>query len=142
MLNAAQIGNELNRSVKLAIDSGEARSIEEAQRIFQGYKLSIVVGPDLAFSATKQAALLTAVNTGRRCFLGGVEVRECPDAELVVPLLNCRSVPEAVVQLGGTLVSKITGLGAIAAMKSAGVYRDSADLQKWGLAEMKFSGVQ
>ena len=108
MLNAAQIGNELNRSVKLAIDSGEARSIEEAQRIFQGYKLSIVVGPDLAFSATKQAALLTAVNTGRRCFLGGVEVRECPDAKLVVPLLNCRSVPEAVVQLGGTLVSKIT----------------------------------
>ena len=102
MLNGEHLGNELNRSVKLAMDSGEASSAEEAHRIFQGYCLSIVVGPDVGSSATKQAALLTAVNTGRRCFLGGVEVRmDCPDAELLVPWRDCRTIGQAVVDLLG-----------------------------------------
>jgi hypothetical protein len=109
MLNGEQLGNDLNRSVKLAMDSGEARSAEEAQKIFQGYRLSILVGPDVAVSATKQAALLTAVNTGRRCFLGSVEVTGCPDAGLLVPWQKCRTLAEAVVSLGGTLTNRAAG---------------------------------
>ena len=68
-------------------------------RIFQSYRPSIVVGPDVGSSATKQAALLTAVNTGRRCFLGGVEVHGLSDAELLIPWRDCRTIAQAVADL-------------------------------------------
>jgi len=102
-MDANVIGDTLNRSVKLAIDSGEAASLDEARRIFEGYRLRINVGPDVAFSPTLQAALLTAVNVGRRCFLGGVEVSGCPDSELHLPWRHCRTIPEAVDDLQGRL---------------------------------------
>src|SRR5215475_14657017 len=102
-LNADQVGDTLNRSVKLAMDSGEAATSGEARRIFESYRLSISAGQDIESSPTKQAALLTAVNTGRRCFLGGVEVACCPDAELLIPWRNCRTIAEAVRDLQGSL---------------------------------------
>jgi hypothetical protein len=104
-MDAGLLSNDLNRSVKLAIDSGEADSIEEARRIFEGYRLCINIGADLAFSPTLQASLLTAVNTGRRCFLGGVEVTGCPDAALLIPWRRCRTVAEAITDLQGKLTS-------------------------------------
>lgn len=100
-MDAKILGDELNRSVKLAVDSGEASSLEEAERIFEGYRLCIGVGADAAASPTIQAALLTAVNVGRRCFLGGVEVVGCPEAKLLVPWRNCRTILEAVQDLQG-----------------------------------------
>lgn len=103
-MNAIEMGNDLNRSVKLAIDSGEATTLEEARRIFGQYRLRINVGPDIAFSPTLQATLMTAVNTARRCFLGGVEVSGCPDADLLIPWQRCRSVTEAVESLQGKIV--------------------------------------
>lgn len=104
MITGEQLGNELNRSVKLAMDSGEARSPREAEMIFKRYRLGIIAGSDVASSPTKQAALLTAVNTGRRCFLGGVEVQiDCSDAELLVPWRACRTIGQAVVDLQGKL---------------------------------------
>lgn len=104
MLTTEQIGNELNRSIKLAIDTGEASTIDEARAIFEGYKLGIRVGPDIASSPTKQVALLTAINTARRCFLGGVEVeiRE-GKANLLVPWRDCLTVDQAIIDLGGKI---------------------------------------
>jgi hypothetical protein len=99
------IGNELNRSVKLAVDSGEATSLEEARSIFEQYRLRIHVGPDLTSSPTLQSALLTAVNTGRRCFLGGVEIAGCPDADLLIPWRQCRTLAEAITDLQGGLTA-------------------------------------
>jgi hypothetical protein len=64
----------LNRLVKIALDTGEASTIEEAQRIFAGYRMQIAVGQDVAESAVLQATLLTAANCGARAFLGGVSV--------------------------------------------------------------------
>jgi hypothetical protein len=101
MMDASNLGDELNRSVKLAVDSGEAASLEEAERIFEGYRLRIGVGSDAASSPTLQAALLTAVNVGRRCFLGGVEVAGCTDAKLLVPWRRCGTILEAVQDLQG-----------------------------------------
>jgi hypothetical protein len=68
------MSDSLNRLVKIALDTGEASSIEEAERIFAGYRLQIAVGADVAQSAVLQAALLTAVNCATRAFLGGVTV--------------------------------------------------------------------
>lgn len=108
MLTGEQIGNELNRSIKLAIDSGEASTIDEARVIFEGYRLGIIVGLDAAASATKQAALLTAVNTARRCFLGGVEVQiGNANADLLLSWRDCRTIGQAIVDLGGTISDAI-----------------------------------
>jgi hypothetical protein len=97
--------DELHRAVKLALDSGEAATLEEALALFKGYRLAIDVGPDVAHSGSLQAAVLTAVNTARRCFLGGVEVAGALDVELLVPWRRCRTLAEAVVDLGGTAVT-------------------------------------
>ena len=97
--------DELHRAVKLAIDSGEAATLEDAIVLFKGYRLAIDVGPDVAFSPSLQAALLTAVNTARRCFLGGVEVAGRLDSELIVPWKQCRTLGDAIRDLGGVVVA-------------------------------------
>jgi len=68
------MSDALNRLVKLALDTGEASSVEDAERIFRNYRMQIVVGADVAHNAVLQAALLTAVNCAARGFLGGVTV--------------------------------------------------------------------
>lgn len=105
-MDANVIGDGLHRSAKLAMDSGEAATLEEALRLFEGYRLRIDVGPDVACSPTLQVALLTAVNAARRCFLGGVEVTGCPDAQLLVPWRDCRSIAEAIRNLQGSVIDE------------------------------------
>lgn len=106
-VDTAMIAKRLNRLVKLAVDTGEAATIEDAHRLFAGYRLAISVGTDAARSATGQAALLTAVNTGRRSLLGGVEVAGIADAPLLVPLMSYRTLDEAVEGLGGKVVDAV-----------------------------------
>lgn len=104
MLNNKNIQDELSRTVKMLLDSGEAASVEEGYEIFAGYRLRVSVGPDVAFSPTFHAALLTVVNTARRCFLGGIEVAGVADAELAVRWKSFRKLRDAVGDLGGELV--------------------------------------
>lgn len=99
--------DQLHRLVKLALDAGEACSLEEAERLFAGYRLAIDVGPDVAGSSTLQAAVLTAVNTARRSFLGGVQVTGTLDTPLRVPWGRCLTLGEAVVDLQGHIVRDI-----------------------------------
>lgn len=105
--DATLIAERLNRLVKLAIDTGEAETIDEAQRLFAGYRLAVSAGPAVAKSPTHQAALLTIVNTGRRSLLGGVEIAGVADAPLLVPLAPFRTLSEAVTGLGGKLVKAV-----------------------------------
>ena len=72
--------DELHRLVKLAIDTGEAESIEHALRIFARYRIGVAVGPEIATSATHQAALLTFLRLASRVFLGGIDVVVSVDA--------------------------------------------------------------
>ena len=74
MTNLGDLADSLHRTVKLALDSGEASSIGEAQRIFQGYRIQIAVGAAAHRDPALQAAALTAVNCATRTFLGGVSV--------------------------------------------------------------------
>lgn len=99
--------DELHRLVKLALDTGEARTLEEAERLFTEYRLGIAVGPDAAASPTLQALVLTAVNAGRRSFLGGVQVAGAVDIPLRVRWRGCRTLGEAVGDLQGHVVETI-----------------------------------
>jgi hypothetical protein len=99
------LDDRLHRAVKLALDSGEAASLEEATALFCSYRLVVEIGPDVARSASLQSVLLTAVNTGRRCFLGGVTVAADAavlNAPLRVTWPGSRTIGEAIVHLHGT----------------------------------------
>ncbi len=114
MTTTAVVGpNELHRHLKLALDTGETASLEEAQRLFDSYRLGVVVGSSVVHSATMQAAVLTAVNTGRRSFLGGVCVEGTLDVPLLVPWGRCRTLGEAVVDLQGVVADCAPGVPRI-----------------------------
>src|SRR5215470_10203648 len=98
------LADRLNRLVKLALDTGEAASIEDAEKMFFGYKLSVSVGEDVRHCATQQAALLTIVNCARRSLLGGVEVEGIAGMPLLLPVHPYRTLKEAVAGLGGKVV--------------------------------------
>ena len=101
------MGDNLHRLVKLAMDTGEADSLEEAEKLFMSYRLGVAVGDDVGHSQTLQAALLTIVNSARRCLLGGIEVEGVVGMSLMVPVPPYRSLEEAVAGLGGRVVRSI-----------------------------------
>jgi hypothetical protein len=101
------IRDSLPRLSKLAIDTGEAASIESAVEQLREYRLSVLVGPQSASSAVNQATLLTLVNVACRCFLGGVQVCGALDAPLLCQLPIGTTLLDAVVSLGGRVVPAI-----------------------------------
>ena len=114
MTTTAVVGpDHLHRHLKLALDTGEVASLEEAQRLFDSYRLGIVVGSDVAHSETMQAAVLTAVNTGRRSFLGGVCVEGTVDVPLLVPSGRSRTLGEAIADLQGVVTNCAPGVPRI-----------------------------
>jgi hypothetical protein len=94
--------DHLSRTVKLEIDDGTARTFAEAVARADSYVLQIVVGDDVAGSATREAMLLTAVNSARRAFPGGVHVTT-PAGTLTCRWALDATVADAVERLGGTI---------------------------------------
>ena len=136
-MNDWNIGDNLNRAIKLAIDSGDAKSVEEAQQLFETYRLAVAVGPDIGYSPTLQASLLTIVNAARRCFLGGVEVCGPTDVKLLVPWLGCRTIAEAIRSLQGSIVRTLTpeiprvSIGDAASQGDAGEFHVRPTFSGW-----------
>lgn len=100
MTNIDDLRNNLHRTVKLALDSGEARNVEEAERIFSNYRMQVVIGPDANHDPTLQVAALTAVNCAARTFLGGVSVVGAT-GPLTVRIPRQSDFPTCLVSLGG-----------------------------------------
>lgn len=96
----------LHRLLKEALDSGAAASIEDAERLFEGYRLGIRIDEVEAGSVAGQVALLTLVVLARRVFLGGVGVTGPLETELKVPLpFTGSTLGEALIELGGQVVT-------------------------------------
>lgn len=131
------MSDELHRSVKMALDTGEAASVEDAYALFEGYRLVVAVGANVRSSATLQAALLTIVNTARRCFLGGVEVVGQLCVPLCVPWSGLQTLAEAVQDLGGVLTDEpnpeapLVVLGDAAAVPGARPFAMRVTFQGW-----------
>ena len=96
--------DELHRTTKLELDEGRARTVDEAQAIMAGYVLQIDVGVDVTESETRQAMLLTAVNTAVRAFLGGVRVRLGENGRMEVAWADGLDIVSAVETYGGEIV--------------------------------------
>ncbi len=91
----------LHRLVKLALDNGTARSVEEARALFEGYALDVSVEADAAQEPEHQIALLTTVALARRVFLGGVRVTGALDVKVAQNLPLTGTLEQAIVKLGG-----------------------------------------
>lgn len=99
--------DELHRLVKLAMDTGEAESIEHAQRIFAGYRIGVAVGPEIASSGTHQAAFATFLRLANRVFLGGVDVAMPADKEIPNLLPGNPSLQETINAFGARRVKSL-----------------------------------
>jgi hypothetical protein len=96
----------LNRAAKYFMDSGKAATHDEAMDMLQGFGLTVCVGPELAYSAAHQAALLTLVNVARRTLLAGIEVVGLADAPSLTALAPDRPMKKAVHEFGGRVVAQ------------------------------------
>ncbi len=101
--------DHLHRTAKQLLESGQARTMPEAEATLQTLILQIGVGPQITQSAAAQGALMTAVNAAARTFLGGVLVRIEDDAPLTEGWGAGRSPSEVIVGLGGQVVSELDG---------------------------------
>lgn len=99
--------DQLNRTVKIEIDTGRAATIDEAIAMASHYVLQLDTGPDIADSPTQQAMLLTAVNIAARAFLGGVRIRSVANPVLSTPWAAKQTLSEAVRTYGGQLVTEL-----------------------------------
>ena len=103
-MDLSDLKDNLHRTVKTVLDSGEVGTIEAAMRLFESYKIQIVVGQGTRCNPALQATALTAVNCAVRTFLGGVSVvMEPDDIPLAVRFPNCNDLAEAINRLGGSL---------------------------------------
>jgi hypothetical protein len=101
MTDLEHLADNLHRTAKLALDTGEAASVDDAMRIFSGYRAQCVLGPEVSESESLQAALLTAVNCATRTLLGGVTVIGA-DMPLRVALPPFQNLCDAVKAFGAT----------------------------------------
>lgn len=104
---ATLTSDDLHRTAKLELDEGRARTVDEAEEIVAGYVLQIDVGIGVSDSETRQAMLLTAVNTAARAFLGGVRVRLREHGRVAADWADGMEVATAVESFGGKVVESL-----------------------------------
>ncbi len=98
--------DQLHRTVKLEMDEGRARTLEEAEALARGYVLQLQIGAEVEQSPAVQAAILTVVNTARRAFLGGVQVQIASDPMLTAGWAKNLRLGEAIESFGGSIVNE------------------------------------
>jgi hypothetical protein len=113
----------LHRTAKYFMDTGRAKSAEEAIGILKNFGLYVVAGDEVAESRDHQIALLSLVNLARRTFLGGVHVVNAPCSPLLVPLAKSLTVADAVTDLGGTNIGSMTQTWPIVFIGSGDIER-------------------
>jgi len=96
----------LHRTAKYFMDSGRAKTHEEAMELLNSFGLTIHVDSSIANSIHHQAALFTLVNLARRTLLAGIEVIGVPNSPSLSTFALGQTIAEAVVGLGGRLVDK------------------------------------
>lgn len=98
-----ELVDELNRTVKLALDEGRAGSLAEAQVLFKGFRLQIAVGAGFTGSQGAEAAVLTLLMAAAKTFLGGVELVGAVDERCTLAWFEGRMVSEVAIEAGATV---------------------------------------
>jgi len=113
-MNTFTPADEMHRLAKRSMDNGTVASRQEAEALLRGYRIALSIGPDEAIDRHHQAALLTAVELGRRVFLGGVTVQGDLDVPLQIPGSPGPTLRHAVAAAGGTPGAATAGIPLIA----------------------------
>lgn len=95
--------DELHRTAKLLVDTGEAETLNQAEEALATMRLQIRISAEASATPAGQAACLTAVNTGHRAFLGGCTLVIDSDPECTVPWARGRRLSAAVAEMGATV---------------------------------------
>lgn len=90
----------LNRTVKLALDDGRVASLAEAQALFEGFNLRIVVGSGFSKAPAQEAAMLTLLTAAPKTFLGGVEIVGAVDERCTLAWFAKRTLAEVAQEAG------------------------------------------
>ena len=101
--------DEFHRTIKLELDEGRARTLDEAHDIVAGYVLQVDVGVGVSESETRQAMLVTAINAASRAFLGGVRVRLHDNGPMGVGWAQEMDIATTVETYGGEIVESLDG---------------------------------
>jgi hypothetical protein len=91
--------------VSRAIIEKHGCTYSEALNILNGLRLNLICGEEIRHSISLQAALLTAVNAGKRCFLGGVSVVLPKNVANLLPWPTESSLNQVVTDLGAVLAT-------------------------------------
>lgn len=104
----------------------------EAMKRLEQLRLHIVIGRSTAESPALQAAALTAINAGKRVFLGGVTVQLEGDYPLLLPWSHKSTFSAVIVELGAQLsTSNISGEGVHTLCIGGGVSANHDALEVW-----------
>jgi hypothetical protein len=80
----------------------------EAVNKLGSMKLQLICGDEIRTSVSLQAALITAINTGKRAFLGGVKVCIGENTKLLLPWRSdTNNLNEIISELGGDIQNEI-----------------------------------
>jgi hypothetical protein len=107
MKDTMEISDSLNRTAKLALDDGSARSIEDALLRFQSFDLQIIVGEDVQANCALQAAVVTLLNAAPRTFMGRVTVVCHVDAVLDVGWFMGQTISQVAALYGVQVVAEV-----------------------------------
>lgn len=102
-----ELNTDTFNRLSLSIIEKEKCSPKEAVDKLQSLQLNLVSTEVLNTSLPLQAALLTAINTGKRAFLGGVHVKMLPKVKCLLPWPGNKYLNEIVVELGATISDEI-----------------------------------
>jgi hypothetical protein len=92
--------NRLAKTIMIKHSVGYAEAVE----ILGKFRLNLICDGNIAHSSALQAALLTAVNTGKRAFHGGVVVSMPPAVPCLLNWPGGQTLNQVVQSLGGTFV--------------------------------------
>jgi hypothetical protein len=80
---------------------------DEARKMLSNLRLGLIAGEHIRESAAHQAAVLTAINTGKRAFSGGVTLSLQPNVPLLLPWPGETTLQSAAERLGATVTNHV-----------------------------------
>src|ERR1017187_9877430 len=79
---------------------------DEARKMLSNLRLGLVAGEQIRESAAHQAAVLTAINIGKRAFRGGVTLSLPPNVPLLLPWPGAESLESVAEALGAKVTNE------------------------------------
>lgn len=102
-----ELNTDTFNRLSLGIIEKDKCSPEEAISKLESLRLNLICTDALIISLPLQAALLTAINTGKRGFLGGVYIKMPPEVNSLLPWPGKKYLNDIVVELGGIISDEI-----------------------------------